>query len=502
MSSANRPTDSPTDGPPSGYDAAAPVIECVRALRGLELPAARTGSSFVIAGEIRGPVSAATLQQAGTRIQRRYPGLRVRCVTESVRSTKLQLQFCAPNRQHVRVEEFRSEADLPHLNAPLWHRVVQHFAHQRFEPWLGFMFRIGWVPCRNEGGHVVVSVAQVVIDEPSLLQIFRDLLDECGKLVQFPALQRYDANALDTRPFPQALLDLSRPGIRGYLSRTVSRVFGRESPTHCSRFAPHVQRAIGGQENTTSQSQFAVGASENCRLVLQMSNQKQVALCYVVGAAVEFALASRLSAIKKRRATRRAFRKLPVVMGVDLRPILTGRDYRDQQGMLQGSLHLPLTRTENLTFWDLSEFLQAAGNNQVRHGAAISEHLHYEEARREVISVASQVDECIEVPPIRIGCAAADPLPSRYGPLQLNRVYLTRSCEDWTGPNEVWLTVLEQRFHYSARFLETPSRRLMGVDFLKRVSELLENCHSSGFARTSLAEYSSSAPPRGQPSSS
>lgn len=462
-------------------------VESIRLLRGRELEAVVGGDVLTIAAEMHGPVSAAVLQQAGLRLQRRYPGLRARCANHPKGSASLVLEFCEADREQLQYKEVWSDAGLPANDAPVWHRVIEQQVNQPFDVSAGFMFRICWVPNKHEGGHILVSASPIVTDETSLRNLVQALFHESARLGQSPVFPRYDSSALNTQAAPPALLDIAplsaQERIVAKLARLTASANSTDGPgTSCAK-RQH-------DEAAETKCYFAVGSVENCHQVLATAARRGVALRYIVGAAAQFVLADRFTQKSKcfPWSTNSA-----LMMEFDLRETLGGRIALEQLGMIQGAIEVTSSLTEGTTLWQLAGTLQRCARSQLQRGATRSSHVRYERAdtwpqmRRR--GRTGPVDLERGGPLIRIGCVADFGLSNRYGPLSITRLFVARSHNSQSTPFEIWINILDERLHYSAASLARYSSSVLGGDFLAQTAELVENSHQSCVSELPLRKY-------------
>jgi len=481
-------------------DAARPIAQHARPLRGTELPAAWSGSSYVVAAEVQGQLSAAVLQQAGLRLQRRYPGLRARCVLPTVRQSIPVIEFCAPDRQRFHFQEIRADRggarDPDHIDTlersdvPLWHQTVERNVSAPFDARRGFMFRVFWMPQREHGGYVVLCASEAIADEPSLLHLLEVLLHECGRIAQVPAFQRIDSDWLDSENVPPALLDVLPLGIGEFIAarfRQVMRVLVRFPAPRVPQFGDCPEAA---SPRYVTRCRFVSGSLSDCRQVLALLHTQDMELRYVLAAAAQFAWARESSEVTGTPPWSRPEPSL--ALDVDMRHMLRGQLGLDPLGMFQGTVIVSAPMFERLALWDLARTLQQHGRRQLNRGAASRVHTYCDRSFRFCAEVNPLEPTWMlrkQHPTLHVGCTSTRALAHQYGPLSLVRTCIARSRLVGAAPYAIWMHVLGERFQYSLSSAESEFARERGSAFLARVVELVENIHLSDVRTLSIRMY-------------
>jgi hypothetical protein len=478
---------------PGRHGGASRIIEQVRPLRGLELAASWTGDGCVIGAEVNGPMSAAVLQQAGLRMQRRYPSLRVRCASLSAPAVGHHLEFCEPDLERFQVEEIRPEFGLDQGNPLFLDSVIGDQLNRRFETDSGFMFRVAWVPNRNEGGHVVACASEVVTDSFSLIRLYRGLLQECARIVQGPAPQRYDATSLDAELIPPSLLDVTQQSTRAWFLASVGRMSRRlaNAVAQAKMASSEAQRAEPLVHRDTCRC--LDGDPENYRRLVDAAKERGIELRYLIGAAAQFSLTRDL--YETRGSLR--FSGTPITMDFDLRSELDGKIAREQLGMLEGSAKISVRAPENTTLWELAAVLQRRGRALIARGLPVATHVEWERlvSRHGMEKATALATAAIgqERSLLHIGVVPEHAIPTRYGPLTLRRTVVARKHSLRSAVFALWICHQDDRLQYCVTSSDTPENQRCGNTLLNRVRTLVENCYRLPAANLKLRDYASSS---------
>jgi hypothetical protein len=463
------------------------IVEGSRVLRGNEVAYARTGDGCVIGGEVHGPLSTAILQQAGLRLQRRFPSLRARATVTSESFVEARLEVCGPDLSRFQVEEIRPTPGYCNEKLLGLEFIVEEQLNRKFETGLGYSFRVAWVPYRSDGGHVVVSVAEMVTDTYSIARIYDELLRECARILQAPALKRYDASALDAEGPPPCLLDLTTSrrqqktlAVASKISKLLSLVRRDKVPTGIQVtpqdrvFERYVCRCIDGN-------------LDKYRLVIELAQTRKIQLRFLVGAAVNYALTRVIY-----RDQLKLPNEVPITMDFDIRGAVNNGNAEYSLGMLEGSIPVIVKLREFDTLWSLAARLQERADTMLSRGNLATMHRQWESNATGIrlgrVDWFGNLSTSHSNALLHIG-RIGEPISSRIGPLSLRRTIVAKRNSLRASALALWITNMGDSLNYCFTSPYSTESETIGNMVLHYVRELFENSFLESFQRLTLVDY-------------
>jgi hypothetical protein len=463
------------------------IVEGSRLLRGNEVAYASTGDGCVFGGEVQGPLSTTILQQAGLRLQRRFPSLRSRSTVTSNSFVGAQLELCGPDLSRFQVEEIRPMLGARNDKLLGLESIVEEQLNRKFATEQGFSFHVAWVPYRSDGGHVVVSVAEMVTDTHSIVRIYNELLRECARILQAPALKRYDASALDAEGPPPCLLDLTTSRKQKKTREVVSKISRLLSFVCREKAPPSIQAIPQDCEFEQYVCRCIDGDVDKYRLVNELARERKIDIRFLVGAAVKYALSRIIY-----RSQLKLPNEVPITMDFDIRSSVNCGNVEYSLGMLEGSIPITVKLREFDTLWALAARLQERGDTALSRGMLATTHRQWESK-----VPGTQLGRIDWLGGMSTGRANAllhigrisEPITSRIGPLTLRRTIVAKRNSLRSSALALWITNTDDSLTYCYTSPESTESETIGNIVLLYVRELLENSFLESFQRLTLVDY-------------